>query len=89
MSYGFAAWPSSVCLGPLPCFLFMQVLQQARLLWQSALPSKSFCWRMVLREPLLSEAESLLGLARSTLKERRYEESILAARNAYQRMVEQ
>jgi hypothetical protein len=45
--------------------------------------------KMVLREPLLSEAESLLGLARSTLKERRYEESIVAARKAYQRMVEQ
>jgi hypothetical protein len=48
-------------------------------------------WRakMILRDPLLSEAESLLGLARSTLKERRYEESILAARKAYQKMVEQ
>jgi hypothetical protein len=45
--------------------------------------------KMVLREPLLSETESLLGLARSTLKERRYEESIVAARKAYQRMVEQ
>lgn len=44
--------------------------------------------KMVLREPLLSEAESLLEVARSTLKERRYEESILAARKAYQRMVE-
>ena len=45
--------------------------------------------KAVLPDPLLSEAESLLLLARSTLKERRYEESILAARKAYQRMMEQ
>ena len=44
--------------------------------------------KATLPDPLLSEAESLLMLARSTLKERRYEESILAARMAYQRMVE-
>ena len=42
----------------------------------------------VLRDPLLNEAESLLIQARSTLKERRYEESILAAREAYQRLVD-
>ena len=56
----------------------IRVAQQE--LWQA---------KMILRDPLLSEAESFLGLARSTLKERRYEESILAARKAYQRMVEQ
>ena len=56
----------------------IRVAQQE--LWQA---------KMMLRDPLLSEAESLLGLARSTLKERRYEESILAARKAYQKMVEQ
>jgi hypothetical protein len=44
--------------------------------------------KTVLRDPLLSEAESLLMLARSTFKERRYEESILAARKAYQRIVD-
>ena len=42
----------------------------------------------VFRDPLLNEAESLLIQARSTLKERRYEESILAAREAYQRLVD-
>ena len=42
----------------------------------------------VLRDPLLRETESLLSLARSTLKERRYEESIVAARNAYQKLVD-
>jgi hypothetical protein len=56
----------------------IRVAQQE--LWQA---------KMILRDPLLSEAESFLVLARSTLKERRYEESILAARKAYQRMMDQ
>jgi hypothetical protein len=44
--------------------------------------------KAVLRDPLLSEAESLLMLARSTLKERRYEETIVAARKAYAKVMD-
>jgi hypothetical protein len=40
----------------------------------------------VLRDSALRETEALLSLAWATLKERRYEESIVAARNAYQRV---
>jgi hypothetical protein len=42
--------------------------------------------RRNVRDPLLSEAESLLVLARSQLKDRRYEETIVAARKAYEKV---
>jgi hypothetical protein len=44
--------------------------------------------KTALSDPLLDEAESLLALARSTLKERRYEETIVAARKAYAKVVD-
>ena len=44
--------------------------------------------KRIIRDPLLNEAESLLVLARSTLKDRRYEESIIAAREAYQKIMD-
>jgi hypothetical protein len=44
--------------------------------------------RRIIRDPLLNEAESLLALARSTLKDRRYEETIVAARKAYAKVVD-
>jgi hypothetical protein len=44
--------------------------------------------RRIIRDPLLNEAESLLALARSTLKDRRYEETIVAARKAYAMVVD-
>ena len=44
--------------------------------------------KRIIRDPLLNEAESLLVLARSTLKDRRYEESIMAAREAYQKIMD-
>jgi hypothetical protein len=44
--------------------------------------------KRIIRDPLLNEAESLLVLARSTLKDRRYEESIIAAREAYQKVMD-
>ncbi|MGB7951194.1 MAG: hypothetical protein WCH75_26230 [Candidatus Binatia bacterium] len=42
----------------------------------------------MLRESVLSEAESLLIRAWMTLKDRRYEESIMAARGAYQKVMD-
>jgi hypothetical protein len=45
--------------------------------------------KTLLRKPVVNEVESLLVLARSALKERRYEASVAAAHKAYQRMVEQ
>jgi hypothetical protein len=50
-------------------------------------PSKAFAGGGF-RDPLLNEAESLLVLARSTLKDRRYEEAIIAAREAYQKIMD-
>ena len=44
--------------------------------------------KRVLPDPLLSDAESLLELARSTLKERRYEQTIVAARKAYAKVMD-
>lgn len=44
--------------------------------------------RRIIRDPLLNEAESLLALARSTLKDRRYEETIVAASKAYAKVVD-
>jgi len=44
--------------------------------------------KRIIRDPLLNEAESLLVLARSQLKDRRYEESIVAAREAYQKVMD-
>jgi hypothetical protein len=44
--------------------------------------------KRIIRDPLLNEAESLLIRARSTLKDRRYEESIIAAREAYQKIMD-
>ena len=44
--------------------------------------------KRIIRDPLLNEAESLLMRAWSTLKERRYEESIVAAREAYQKIMD-
>ena len=41
-----------------------------------------------LRESVLSEAESLLIRAWMTLKDRRYEESIMAARGAYRKAMD-
>jgi hypothetical protein len=70
---------SSVHTGPSAgeALVAIRVAQQELLLAKPAL-----------RDPLLSQAESLLIQARSTLKERRYEESIWAAREAYQRLVD-
>jgi hypothetical protein len=70
---------SSVRTGPSAgaALVAIRVAQQELLLAKPAL-----------RYPLLNEAESLLIQARSTLKERRYEESILAARKAYQKLVD-
>jgi hypothetical protein len=70
---------SSVRTGPSAgeALVAIRVAQQQLLLAKPAL-----------RYPLLNEAESLLIQARSTLKERRYEESIMAAREAYQRLVD-
>ena len=69
---------SSVRTGPSAgaALVAIRVAQQELLLAKPAL-----------RYPL-NEAESLLIQARSTLKERRYEESILAARKAYQKLVD-
>jgi hypothetical protein len=74
---GFAT-VSSVRTGPSAggALVAIRVAQQELLLAKPAL-----------RYPL-NEAESLLIQARSTLKERRYEESILAARKAYQKLVD-
>jgi hypothetical protein len=44
--------------------------------------------KRLLREPVLSEVEALLIRAWSMLKDRRYEESIVAAREAYQKVIE-
>jgi hypothetical protein len=44
--------------------------------------------KRIIRDPLLNEAESLLIRAWSTLKERRYGESIVAAREAYQKIMD-
>lgn len=44
--------------------------------------------KRIIRDPLLNEAESLLIRAWSTLKDRRYEESIIAAREAYQKIMD-
>jgi hypothetical protein len=44
--------------------------------------------KQLLREPVLSEAEALLIRAWSMLKDRRYEESIVAAREAYQKVID-
>jgi hypothetical protein len=44
--------------------------------------------KRIIRDPLLNEAESLLIRAWSTLKDRRYEESIVAAREAYQKVMD-
>lgn len=44
--------------------------------------------KRIIRDPLLNEAESLLVLARSQLKDRRYEESIVATREAYQKVMD-
>jgi hypothetical protein len=42
----------------------------------------------ILRQPVISQAESLLSHAWSRLKDRRYEESIVAAREAYQKVMD-
>jgi len=43
----------------------------------------------IIRDPLLlNQAESLLVLARSQLKGRRYEETIVAARKAYEKVMD-
>jgi hypothetical protein len=44
--------------------------------------------KRIIRDPLLNEAESLLILARSRLKDRRYEETIIAARQAYETVMD-
>jgi hypothetical protein len=44
--------------------------------------------KRIIRDPLLDEAESLLVLARSRLKDRRYEETIVAARKAYEKVAD-
>jgi hypothetical protein len=44
--------------------------------------------KRVIRDPLLDEAESFLVLARSRLKDRRYEETIVAARQAYEKVAD-
>lgn len=44
--------------------------------------------KRIMRDPLLDEAESLLDQARSTLKDRRYEKTIVAAREVYAKVVE-
>lgn len=44
--------------------------------------------RVAQQELLRANAESLLELARSTLKERRYEQTIVAARKAYAKVMD-
>ena len=44
--------------------------------------------KRMIRDPVLDEAASLLVQARSTLKDRRYEETIVAARKAYAKLVD-
>jgi hypothetical protein len=68
---------SSVLTGPSAgeALVAIRVTQQELLLAQR-----------LIRDPVLHEAESLLALARSSLKDRRYEETLVAARNAYERV---
>jgi len=42
--------------------------------------------KRIIRDPLLDEAESFLVLARARLKDRHYEETIEAARQAYEKV---
>jgi hypothetical protein len=44
--------------------------------------------KRIIRDPLLDEAESFLVLARSRLKDRHYEETIVAARKAYEKVAD-
>jgi hypothetical protein len=70
---------SSVLTGPSAgqALVAIRVAQQELLLAQ----------RMI-RDPVLDEAASLLVQARSRLKDRRYEETIVAARKAYAKVVD-
>lgn len=68
---------SSVLTGPSAgeALLAIRVTQQELLLAQR-----------LIRDPVLHEAESLLALARSRLKDRRYEETLAVARKAYEKV---
>jgi hypothetical protein len=44
--------------------------------------------KRTIRDPVLDEAASLLVQARSRLSDRRYEETIVAARKAYAKVVD-
>ena len=70
---------SSVRTGPSAsaALVAIHVAQQELLLAQ----------RMI-RDPVLDEAAALLVQARSTLKDQRYEETIVAARKAYAKVVD-
>jgi hypothetical protein len=70
---------SSVLTGPSAgeALVAIRVTQQELLLAQR-----------LISDPVLHEAESLLALARSRLKDRRYEETLVAARKAYEKVVD-
>ena len=70
---------SSVVTGPSAdeALVAIRVAQQEVLLAQR-----------IIRDPVLEEAAALLVQARSTLKDRRYEETIVAARKAYGKAVD-